>query len=84
MAIELRDRLATRLDARLSATLAFDHPTPADIARFIAAALFPSTGDEPAPRTIAHPARGGRAIPMPPRAIEDLSNEELVTLVRSL
>jgi acyl carrier protein/NADP-dependent 3-hydroxy acid dehydrogenase YdfG len=84
MAVELRDRLATRLDARLSATLAFDHPTPADMARFIATTLFVSAGDEPAPRTTAHHARGDRDIAMPPRAIEELSNEELVSLVRSL
>ncbi len=110
MAVELRDRLATRLSARLSATLAFDHPTPADMARFIAATLFPSAADEPAPRATAHHARGDRDLPMPgraidrrqpsagggdpdgraggagvlPREIEELSNEELVSLVRSL
>jgi NADP-dependent 3-hydroxy acid dehydrogenase YdfG/acyl carrier protein len=88
MAVELRDRLAARLDARLSATLAFDHPTPADLARFIATTLFAPTGDVPAPRTTAHPARGDRA-PLPARAIEELSieelsNEELVSLVRNL
>ena len=64
------------------------HRTPADMARFIATTLFASTGDVPAPRTTAHPARGDRA-PMPPRAIEELSieelsNEELVSLVRNL
>jgi acyl carrier protein len=84
MAVELRDRLATRLSARLPATLAFDHPTPADMARFIATALFASAGDEPAPRTTAHHARGDRDIPVPPRAIEELSNEELVSLMRNL
>jgi acyl transferase domain-containing protein/acyl carrier protein len=85
MAIELRDRLATRLDTRLSATLAFDHPTPADLARFIATTLFASAGGEPAPTT-AHHARRDRDIAMPrrARAIEELSNEELVSLVRSL
>lgn len=83
MAVELRDRLATRLGARLSATLAFDHPTPADLARFLAAALF-APADEPAPRPTAHRARGDRDLPMPLRAIEELSNEELVSLVRSL
>jgi len=84
MAIELRDRLATRLSAQLSATLAFDHPTPADMARFIAATLFPSAGDKPAPRATAHHAQVDRETSMPPRAIEELSNEELVSLVRSL
>jgi acyl carrier protein len=84
MAVELRDRLATRLDARLSATLAFDHPTPADLARSIATTLFGSAGDAPAPRTAAHPARGDRARSIPARAIEELSNEELVSLVRNL
>jgi acyl carrier protein len=86
MAVELRDRLATRLDARLSATLAFDHPTPADIARFIATTLLPSAGEPPAPRATAHPARRDRdaAMPRRARAIEELSNEELVSLVRSL
>jgi acyl transferase domain-containing protein/acyl carrier protein len=84
MAIELRDRLATRLSARLSATLAFDHPTPTDMARFIAATLFPSAGDEPAPRATAHHAPVDRETSMPGRAIEELSNEELVSLVRNL
>src|SRR5262249_46904199 len=39
MAVELRDRLGTRLRVPLPATLAFDHPTAADLARFVETVL---------------------------------------------
>jgi acyl carrier protein len=66
MALELRDRLASSLEASLPATLAFDHPTPTAIVRFVETVVL--HGD----------------VPQPKSAIDDLSNEELASLVRSL
>jgi acyl carrier protein len=79
MALELRDRLGAKLQLALSATLTFDHPTVAQLAEHL---------DELVPRATPEPA----VPPTPPvfeidepaRAIENLSNDELVTLVRSL
>ncbi|HET9624586.1 MAG TPA: acyl carrier protein, partial [Kofleriaceae bacterium] len=44
-ALELRNRLARAVDRRLPITLAFDHPTPRQLARALLARL----DDEPAP-----------------------------------
>ncbi|ROP35684.1 type I polyketide synthase [Saccharothrix texasensis] len=38
-AVELRNRLGERLDVRLSATLVYDHPTPAEVADFLVVEL---------------------------------------------
>jgi acyl carrier protein len=112
-AVELRDRLGKRLETSLPATLAFDHPTPGHIARFVATLLAPSNGAAVAPvdpdaavrralatvpldalrrqgllhRLLRLGDETGAGMVGPagdPRAIEQLSNEELVTLIRSL
>jgi pimaricinolide synthase PimS1 len=70
MALELRDRLAARASVSLPATLAFDHPSVAALAAQLDRLLDRAPAPPP---DAAAPAR-----------IEELSNEELVSLVRSL
>jgi acyl carrier protein len=69
MALELRDRVAARLGVPLSSTLAFDHPTVGQIALFTAGLL----GEQATPLPLA-----------PAGPIDELSNEELISLMRSL
>ncbi len=89
MAVELRDRLRTRAGVSLPATLVFDHPTPRDIATYLKTLLLKTDQDIVAPWTngrLLDPA----GAPEPSMAlshlgaIDDLSNEELAALVRSL
>jgi acyl carrier protein len=77
MALELHGRLARTLEAQLPSTLAFDHPTPQDIARFVEEMLLGGNGAADAARS-----KGRDVAPL--RAIDQLSNEELATLVRTL
>jgi hypothetical protein len=81
MALELRDRLAARLGVALPTTLAFDHPSVAQIAAFVET-LLPAVPDDEA-ATRRRPDELGAAAQ---RAdlIECMSNEELVNLVRTL
>ncbi|MFI0424550.1 SDR family NAD(P)-dependent oxidoreductase, partial [Spongiactinospora sp. 9N601] len=52
-AVELRNRLNSALDVRLSATLVFDHPTPQAVAEHLVAGLSGVREDVPAPEAVA-------------------------------
>jgi NAD(P)-dependent dehydrogenase (short-subunit alcohol dehydrogenase family)/acyl carrier protein len=82
MALELRDRLGAKLGMPLPATLAFDHPTIGQIVQFLHAML-PAEGGVSPPRSDDR-VMAPRPLLQSAREIEELSNDELVKLVRSL
>ncbi|WP_026422673.1 type I polyketide synthase [Actinokineospora inagensis] len=55
-AVELRNRLATATGLRLPASIVFDHPTPADLSRYLYTRIVP----EPEPPAVAVLAELGR------------------------
>ncbi|MFF9756944.1 type I polyketide synthase [Streptomyces sp. NPDC014344] len=59
-AVELRSALARSTGLSLPATLAFDHPTPADLVGFLHAELSPDSGSQGAP-TVTPPGAGAAA-----------------------
>jgi acyl carrier protein len=74
MSLELRDRLGATLQLSLPTTLVFDHPTVGALATFL---------DGLMPASVAEWAAGVPQLATD-LAIENLSNDELVNLVRSL
>jgi myxalamid-type polyketide synthase MxaE and MxaD len=78
MAIELRGRLETALDVRLSATLVYAHPTAAALAEQLLTRIAPDTAPDTATDTAPHTDREPAAPPAPggpkaPEALGDLS-----------
>ncbi|SHN38432.1 type I polyketide synthase, partial [Actinacidiphila paucisporea] len=74
--VELRNRLARATATRLPATLAFDHPTPAALARHLLAELLPPAAAEQAPAPA--PNQGPEHASDAAAAIADMDVDALV------
>lgn len=73
MAMELRRRLANAAEVPLPASLAFDHPTPADIAELLMRRMGiarAESGTEPEPEASPDPAA-----PAPARSVAEIGAE---------
>ena len=83
MALELRDRLGAKLELSLPTTLVVRPPDRRSARRRHAPTGRRAATNRAPPRRL--PTSAGAVDPTElPRAIEDLSDDELVTLVRSL
>ncbi|MFF2813008.1 type I polyketide synthase [Streptomyces sp. NPDC058000] len=82
MAVELRTRLAAATGTRLPATLVFDHPTPAAVARYLDPALFGGdrTGSDRSP--LAELDR--IAAQLSPDGVDDATRQDVAGRLRKL
>ncbi|MEV4339053.1 SDR family NAD(P)-dependent oxidoreductase [Streptomyces sp. NPDC049590] len=79
MAIDLRGRLARALDHELPATIAFDHPSIAQLSVYVLDLLHPAPANAPKPPVPDEPDKPGE----PDEALEELSFAELVDAVQA-
>ncbi|MEU6065583.1 SDR family NAD(P)-dependent oxidoreductase [Streptomyces sp. NPDC047082] len=72
-AVELRNRIGTRIGARLPATLLFDHPTADRLAAHLLDNVLVTDGDRAARRTASAPARLGTPATDEPIAVVSMA-----------